>query len=122
MIAIVGDADPKRTFTPSMKDAAKAKKAAEQLGIELAQRGAKLLVYGGPFLEADVVRGFVAGKQPRWLHPDELYARHAVPFAVGVGFVAGLTADAVFGKLLGLMRNHICHRFARSVRQAMQSS
>jgi hypothetical protein len=30
------------------------------------------------------------------------YSRHAVPYAVGVGFVAGLTADAVFGRLLGL--------------------
>jgi hypothetical protein len=30
------------------------------------------------------------------------YARRSIPFAVGVGFVAGLTADAVFGKLLGL--------------------
>jgi hypothetical protein len=45
-----------------MTDPAKAKKAAEQLGAELAKRGAKLLVYGGPFLETDVVRGFVAGK------------------------------------------------------------
>jgi hypothetical protein len=45
-----------------MKDPSKAKKAAEELGTELAQRGARLLVYGGPFLEADVVRGFVAGK------------------------------------------------------------
>ena len=47
-----------------MKDPAKAKKAAEELGTELAHAGAKLLVYGGPFLEADVVRGFVAGKPP----------------------------------------------------------
>ena len=45
LIAIVGDANPGRVFTPAMKDAAKAKKAAEQLGTELAQRGARLLVY-----------------------------------------------------------------------------
>ncbi len=45
-----------------MTDPAKAKKAAEQLGAELARRGARLLVYGGPFLETDVVSGFVAGK------------------------------------------------------------
>ena len=32
----------------------------------------------------------------------ETYARHSIPFALGVGFVAGLTADAMFGKLLGL--------------------
>jgi hypothetical protein len=62
LIAVVGDADPKRQFDPPMKNPAKAKKAAEDLGTELAQRGARLLVYGGPFLEADVVRGYVAGK------------------------------------------------------------
>ena len=30
------------------------------------------------------------------------YAQRSIPFAVGIGFVAGLTSDAVFGKLLGL--------------------
>ena len=30
------------------------------------------------------------------------YARRSIPYALGVGFVAGLTADAIFGKLLGL--------------------
>jgi hypothetical protein len=45
-----------------MVDPAKAIKAGEQLGTELARSGARLLVYGGPFVEADVVRGFVAGK------------------------------------------------------------
>lgn len=30
------------------------------------------------------------------------YAQRSIPFAVGVGFVAGLTSDAVFSKLLGL--------------------
>jgi hypothetical protein len=64
LIAIVGDASPDRVFDPVMKKPAKARKAAEELGTELAQRGARLLVYGGPFLEADVVRGFVAGKPP----------------------------------------------------------
>lgn len=62
LIAIVGDANPQRKFDPVMKDPGKARRAAEELGTELAQRGARLLVYGGPFLEADVVRGFVAGK------------------------------------------------------------
>jgi len=45
-----------------MTDPAKAKRAAEQLGTELAKKGARLLVYGGPFLEVEVVRGFVAGE------------------------------------------------------------
>jgi fluoride ion exporter CrcB/FEX len=62
LIAVVGDATPTRTFNPVMRDAAKAKKAAEDLGAELAKRGARLLVYGGPFIEADFVRGFVTGK------------------------------------------------------------
>jgi cell shape-determining protein MreD len=30
------------------------------------------------------------------------YAQRSIPFAVGVGFVAGLTSDVVFGKPLGL--------------------
>lgn len=30
------------------------------------------------------------------------YARRSIPYAVAIGFVAGLTSDAVFGKLLGL--------------------
>lgn len=30
------------------------------------------------------------------------YAQRSIPFAVGVGFVAGLTSDAVFSKLLGV--------------------
>jgi hypothetical protein len=47
-----------------MRDPAKARKAAEELGAELARCGAKLLVYGGPFAEADVVRGFVAAGPP----------------------------------------------------------
>jgi hypothetical protein len=32
----------------------------------------------------------------------EKYAQRSIPFALAVGFVAGLTSDAVFGKLLGL--------------------
>lgn len=61
LIAIVGDITAGRTLVPPLKDPAKAQKAAEDLGAQLARRGARLLVYGGPFLEADVVRGFVAG-------------------------------------------------------------
>jgi hypothetical protein len=60
LIAVVGDTNPARTFSPALKDGTIAKKAAEELGAELARRGARLLVYGGPFVEADVVRGFVS--------------------------------------------------------------
>jgi hypothetical protein len=62
LIAVVGDISSGRVLDPPLRDPAKARKAAEELGTELAQRGARLLVYGGQFLEADVVRGFVAGK------------------------------------------------------------
>jgi hypothetical protein len=77
LIAIVGDVNPARAFDPPMVDPPTAKRAAEALGAELAQRGARLLVYGGPFLEADVVRGFVAGKPSKdhvvvkWYSEDE---------------------------------------------------
>ena len=62
LIAIVGDISPDRPLDPAPKDTKNAKLAAEKIGTELARRGARLLVYGGPFLETDVVRGFVAGK------------------------------------------------------------
>jgi len=45
-----------------MLDPSTASKAAEELGAELAHRGARLLVYGGPYIEEHAVRGFVAGK------------------------------------------------------------
>ena len=62
MIAVVGDINPARSFDPVLKDPTKAKQAAEEPGAELAKRGARLLVYGGPFLESDMVRRFVAAK------------------------------------------------------------
>jgi fluoride ion exporter CrcB/FEX len=62
MIAIVGDVKSQRTYDPPMKDPAKARKAAQELGRELAQRGARLQVYGGEFIETEFVTGFVAGK------------------------------------------------------------
>lgn len=62
LIAIVGDLNPNRTFDPALGNPVIARKAAEQIGAELAKAGARLLVYGGPFLEGDVVRGFVSAK------------------------------------------------------------
>jgi hypothetical protein len=62
LIAIVGDVSPQRKLDPPLLEPDKARKAAEELGAELARQGARLLVYGGPYLEADVVRGFCAGK------------------------------------------------------------
>ncbi len=62
LVAIVGDVTEGRQFDPPAQDAAIARQAAVELGTELAKRGARLLVYGGPYLEAEVVHGFVAGK------------------------------------------------------------
>jgi hypothetical protein len=62
LIAVVGDIMPGRVLDPPLQDPAKARRAAEELGTELAQRGARLLVYGGAFLEADIVRRFVAAR------------------------------------------------------------
>ena len=61
LIAIVGDIDSKRQLDPPSTDPGRAKAAAEELGKELALQGAHLLVYGGPYLESDVVRGYCAG-------------------------------------------------------------
>jgi hypothetical protein len=62
---------------------------------------------------ATVVLGLVAGgvagvlfvtaqltADPDLITKTADYASRSIPFAFGVGFVAGLTADAVFGKLL----------------------
>ena len=66
---------------------------------------------------ATLVLGLVAGgiagvlfvtaqltADPKITEGDQLlsYAQRSIPFAVGVGFIAGLSSDAVFGKLLGL--------------------
>lgn len=64
LIAIVGDISANRVLDPALKSAQLAMKASEQIGAELARQGLKLLVYGGPFLEEHVVRGFI-GANPR---------------------------------------------------------
>jgi hypothetical protein len=64
LIAVVGDANPSRQYDPPMRNAVKASKVAEELGGELSRRGVRLLVYGGPFIESDFVRGYVAAKPP----------------------------------------------------------
>jgi len=66
---------------------------------------------------ATIVLGLVAGgiagvlfvtaqltANPALTTADEVvsYAERSIPFALGVGFVAGLTSDGLFGKLLGL--------------------
>lgn len=65
VISIVGDISPGRDLDPPSRNPQNAIRAAEELGAELAKRGARLVVYGGQFLEADVVRGFVAANPSR---------------------------------------------------------
>lgn len=62
LVAIVGDVSAQRQQELALNDPAKARQAAEELGAELAKRNLRLIVYGGPFLEADVVRGYVAAR------------------------------------------------------------
>ena len=75
---------------------------------------------GAPVVLATIVLGLVAGgiagvlfvtaqltADPNLISGSGVekivsYAQRSIPFAVGVGFIAGLTSHAVFGKLLGL--------------------
>jgi hypothetical protein len=60
LIAVVGSADPTRTYDPPV-DSDVAKRIARALGAELAKQSCSLMVYSGSdkFIEADVVAGFV---------------------------------------------------------------
>lgn len=60
--AIVGSVDETRTFDPPVPDPAAARQACEALGTQLAAAGWDLMVYSvqPTFIEADVVRGYVA--------------------------------------------------------------
>ena len=63
LIAIVGSYDPSRTYEPPLsQDLETAKAAAAELGRELANAGYRILVYSSDprYIEADVVRGYVA--------------------------------------------------------------
>src|SRR5689334_13793726 len=60
-VAIVGSAEATRKFDPPVQRPEEAKRAAEQLGRELAEVAWDLTVYSADpdFVEADVVRGYV---------------------------------------------------------------
>lgn len=60
------------------------------------------LVVGGIAGVLFVAAQHTAGTQLAVASDLGQYLRRSIPFAVGVGFVAGLTADTVFVKLLGL--------------------
>jgi hypothetical protein len=61
-VAIVGSVDETRVFDPPVTDPAAARQACEDLGRELAKSGWDVVVYSAKrmFIEADVVRGYVA--------------------------------------------------------------
>lgn len=61
IVAIIGSADEHRTYDPELRDPEGARKAAEQLGQELAEEGCKIIVYScdSKYIEGDFVRGYV---------------------------------------------------------------
>lgn len=65
LIAIVGSADPNRTYDP-LVDTATAQVIARQLGGELARSGCRIVVYhsGTSFIESILVSGFVEASPP----------------------------------------------------------
>jgi hypothetical protein len=67
LIAIVGCASDARKDELGLREPAQARKAAEEIGRELAKAGCRILVYSSSpdFIEFDVVRGFVASKSAK---------------------------------------------------------
>jgi hypothetical protein len=72
LIAVAGGLDAARQYDPPLRDLKVAHQACEQLGRELALQGCDIVVYSSEasFIEADIVRGYVAsGKaQPGSIH------------------------------------------------------
>ena len=60
-IAIVGSADPNRTYDPAL-DVEEVRQMARELGRELAAQQCRIVVYDQTFIEADVVAGLVEAK------------------------------------------------------------
>ena len=67
LIAVVGSAEPTRTYDPPLRHPELVAPACADLGRELAAAGCDLLVYSSVagFIEADVVRGYVASGAAR---------------------------------------------------------
>jgi hypothetical protein len=76
------------------------------------QRGVNVVA---PAVLATIVLGMVAGgisgvlfvsaqltADPDLARTSADYAGRSIPFGLGVGFIAGLTSDVVFGKLLSI--------------------
>ena len=66
LIAVVGSADPERSYDPPLRAQEDATRACEEIGRALADRRCRLLVYSSDsqFIEAAVVRGFLEEGQP----------------------------------------------------------
>jgi hypothetical protein len=66
-VAVVGGADPEARYDPPVADIDGARAACEELGRELAIQGCSLIVYTSDpkFIEAHVVRGYVASGKAR---------------------------------------------------------
>lgn len=77
LIAIVGSVDPNRQQELHLNDPDRARQAAEELGAELAKRGCRIQVYSSTptFLEAHVVRGYVASKAAK---PESILVCHPI--------------------------------------------
>jgi hypothetical protein len=93
LIAIVGSVDPARQYDPPLRDPQQAIKACEELGQELAGRGCRIVVYTSApgFIEAHVVRGYVASGQAR---PESIEVHH--PQRTGIDFPELASDRAVF--------------------------
>lgn len=65
LIAVVGSLDAGRKYDPPLRDLELARQACEQIGRELAVQGCDIVVYSSEagFVEADIVRGYVASGQ-----------------------------------------------------------
>ena len=65
LIAIAGSAADKRREELQLVDPVTARKAAEEIGRELAKAGCRILIYSTEpeFIESDVVQGYVSSKK-----------------------------------------------------------
>jgi hypothetical protein len=82
LILIVGSANPARDdYQPPLVNAQTAPLAAEHIGAELARRGCRIVVYSASksFLEADVVRGYVAALKKNAKGMIEVRYPHTAP-------------------------------------------
>src|SRR5262245_35418366 len=73
LIAIVGSVEAKRTYEHPVRNHEKAPAAGEAIGRALAEKDCRLLVWDCHFVEADVVRGYVASGKAK---PKSIVVRY----------------------------------------------